>query len=179
MRKKKRSDPSGAAPEKRIIGETPETVSGETPEQKARRLALGLLARREHSIHELSVKLAQRGLPGDVIAPTVESLQAERLLSEERFIEQFVRSRIERGDGPLKIRAELAERRIDARVADQEIENQAPDWAALADAQRRKRFGAAIPADFAERARQARFLQGRGFGMAEIRRALKGDIEEA
>ncbi|HEX7029117.1 MAG TPA: regulatory protein RecX [Gammaproteobacteria bacterium] len=161
MRKKKRPD-----------------SSPETPEQTARRLALGLLARREHSFHELAVKLAQRGLDDDVIETALDALQAENLLSEERFVEQFVRSRIERGDGPMKIRAELAQRGIDLHRAEQEIEAQDPDWVQLADAQRRKRFGAEIPVEFAERARQARFLQGRGFGMGEIQRALKGDIEE-
>lgn len=152
--------------------------SGETPEQRANRLALGLLARREHSFLELSRKLTQRDIPDDVIQATLESLQAENLLSEERFVEQFVRSRIERGDGPMKIRAELTQRGIDSARSEQEIEIQDPDWTALAETQRRKRFGAEIPAEFNERARQARFLQGRGFGMSEIQRALKGDIEE-
>lgn len=152
--------------------------SNETPEQAARRLALGLLARREHSVRELTTKLSQRDVPDDAIRDTVEALQAERLLSEARFVEQFVRSRIERGDGPLKIRAELAQRGIDAATAEQELDRQAPDWGQLAEVQRHKRFGNTIPADFTERARQARFLQGRGFGMAEIRRALKGDIAD-
>ncbi|HEX7047529.1 MAG TPA: regulatory protein RecX [Gammaproteobacteria bacterium] len=156
----------------------PDSV-GETPEQKASRLALGLLARREHSFLELSRKLTQRDIPDDIIQSTLESLQAEKLLSEERFVEQFVRSRIERGDGPMKIRSELAQRGIDSARAEQEIDQQDPDWPALAEAQRRKRFGVEIPAEFTERARQARFLQGRGFGMSEIQRALKGDIEDA
>ncbi len=171
MRKKKRSDPAGRRPEKRI--------TGETPEQAASRLALGLLARREHSIQELSLKLAQRGISSDIITVTVESLQAERLLSEDRFVEQFVRSRIGRGDGPVKIRAELAQRGIDSLRAEREMDNQAPDWGQLAEAQRRKRFGEEIPQAFEERVRQARFLQGKGFGMNDIRRVLKGDVEDA
>lgn len=152
--------------------------SGESPEQAARRIALGMLSRREHSAHELSLKLQQRGLPADAVTGTIEALKAEKLLSETRFVEQFVRSRIERGDGPLKIRAELAQRGADAGLAEQELESQAPDWAGTAERVRRKRFGPDIPEDFKERARQARFLQGRGFGMADIRRALKGDIDD-
>lgn len=162
MRKKKRSE-----------------SSGETPEQAARRIALDLLARREHSRQELAVKLAQREVDDDVIQVTLDALQAENLLSEKRFVEQFVRSRIARGDGPMKIRAELARRGIDPGSAEREIDSQDPDWSLLAESQRRKRFGAAVPSEFNERARQARFLQGRGFGMTEIRRALKGDIEDA
>ena len=142
------------------------------------RLALGLLARREHSIRELSTKLAQRDLDDDVIRSTLDSLQIDRLLSEERFVEQFVRSRIARGDGPMKIRAELFQRGIGSADAERELEAQDPDWGQLAEVQRRKKFGQEIPAEFSERARQARFLQGRGFGMSEIRRALNGDIAE-
>jgi regulatory protein len=40
---------------------------------------------------------------------------------------------------------------------------------------RAKRFGPGIPRDYAERARQARFLQYRGFDSAEIRAALELD----
>ena len=47
-----------------------------------------------------------------------------------------------------------------------------------AAAARRKRFGAALPKDMPERARQARFLQQRGFTMEDIRKALNGDPEE-
>ena len=43
---------------------------------------------------------------------------------------------------------------------------------------RRKRFGDDLPRDMQERARQARFLQQRGFSMDDIRKALKGDLEE-
>lgn len=180
MRKKKnRPDPSGARPEEMSSGDAPEeAASGETPEQRAKRLAMGLLVRREHSIQELSLKLTQRGFAADIIHDTVESLLAERFLSEERFVEQFVRSRIGRGNGPMKIRSELGQRGIDSARADQEIDAQDPDWIGLAETQRRKRFGPEVPAAFPERARQARFLQGRGFGMNEIRRVLKGDIED-
>jgi regulatory protein len=166
--KKRKPDRSGALPE-------PE-LSGETPEQKGRRLALGMLARREHAAHELARKLAQRGLTPEITEPLIEDLRLEGLLSEERFLEQFVRSRIERGDGPVKIRAELTQRGIAGREAEDELERQSPDWIELAERQRRKRFGAAMPVDYAERAKQARFLQGRGFNTADIRRVLKGDL---
>jgi hypothetical protein len=52
------------------------------------------------------------------------------------------------------------------------------NWLADAERVRRKKFGDAIPESYEERARQARFLQNRGFTMEQIRRVLKGDIEE-
>ena len=49
------------------------------------------------------------------------------------------------------------------------------DWLATARAVRRKRFGAEAPGDFRERARQARFLEYRGFSGEQIRGALEVD----
>ena len=152
--------------------------NNETPEQKARRLALGLLARREHSFGELERKLAQRGLDRDIVEIQLGRLQEEGLLSDERFAEQFVRQRVERGHGPMKIRAEMQQRGVDGELIDIELEAHDDEWPKLAEIARNKRFGDEIPAEYAERAKQARFLQGRGFGMEHIRRVLKGDIAE-
>lgn len=165
-------------PRKKLLKKKPDTHHSETPGQTARRLALGLLARREHAFEELASKLVQRGLDRDTVEIELDHLQAEGLLSNERFAEQFVRQRIERGDGPLKIRVEMQRRGVPGELIDHELEAQAPDWMQLAENARNKRFGSEIPAEYAERARQARFLQGRGFGMDQIRRVLKGDILE-
>ena len=54
---------------------------------------------------------------------------------------------------------------------------EAPDFAALAKATRSRKFGPEIPKDRKERARQARFLQYRGFSNDHIRAALDGDPE--
>ncbi|MDX1443640.1 MAG: regulatory protein RecX [Gammaproteobacteria bacterium] len=152
--------------------------NNETPEQKARRLALGLLARREHSFGELERKLLQRGLANDVVELQLGQLVEEGLLSDERFAEQFVRQRVERGQGPVKIRAEMQQRGVDAELIDIQLEAHDDEWPRLAENARNKRFGEEIPAEYEERARQARFLQQRGFGMEQIRRVLKGDIAE-
>ena len=156
----------------------PERKGDESPEQQARRLALGLLARREHSFGELESKLAQRGLDRDVVEIELGRLQEEGLLSDERFVEQFVRQKVERGQGPMKIRAELQQRGVGGELVDLELEACESEWPRLAEIARNKRFGDEIPAEYAERARQARFLQGRGFSMEHIRRVLKGDIAE-
>jgi regulatory protein len=46
------------------------------------------------------------------------------------------------------------------------------DWVAVAREARRRRFGVSPPGDYPERARQARFLQYRGFSHEQIRAAL-------
>ena len=141
------------------------------------RAALQLLARREHSRRELTRKLAARGFPEDIISPVLDELERSGSLAEARFTESFVRSRVAKGQGPARIRAELAQR----GVADAEVEGALHeadvDWLATIRAVRRKRFGPSPPRDYLERARQARFLEYRGFDSGQIRAALELDTD--
>ncbi|RTZ63359.1 MAG: regulatory protein RecX, partial [Aquificaceae bacterium] len=81
----------------------------------------------------------------------------------ERFAEMFVRSRVARGQGEMKIRYELRQRGVKEYLIDAAVLEEGVDWLLLAKEQREKRFGREIPKDFKERARQSRFLAGRGF----------------
>jgi len=136
---------------------------------------MDLLARREHARHELAGKLRSRGMPGDLIETVLDDLVGENLLSEARFAEAFVASRVGRGQGPVRIRMELERRQVAAGVIEDALESAAPDWGALAAEARRKRFGRQPPGDFRERARQSRFLQYRGFASEHISRAMQPD----
>jgi regulatory protein len=132
--------------------------------------ALGLLARREHSRVELERKLAKRHYDDATIAEVLDDLEASGALATERFAESFVRSRVAKGQGPARIRMDLKEHGIEPSQSRALLED--CDWATLACDVRRKRFGAAPPADFKERARQMRFLQYRGFELDHINAAL-------
>jgi regulatory protein len=136
------------------------------------RVALDLLARREHSRRELERKLGARGFPEELIATTLDALEQSGELAAARFTESFIRSRAARGQGPARIRAELAARGIDREQAAELLRAADIDWAALASSVLDKRFDAVRPADFIERARQARFLEYRGFDSAQISSAL-------
>jgi regulatory protein len=158
----------------------PDAAAGEADERTVRTAALALLAGRDFGRVELAARLGKRGYPADVIGPVVEALVAERLLSEERFTGQFVRQHAARGHGPQRIRMELRERGVADADIDAALDASGKDWAALAREARRKRFGAAGPADWHERARQGRFLQYRGFSAEQIRAALgPGDDTES
>jgi regulatory protein len=99
------------------------------------------------------------------------------VLAATRFTESFIRSRLARGQGPVRIRAELAERGVaDEQVAEL-LRATDVDWLAKARAVRSKRFGASPPRDYRERARQARFLQYRGFTADQARAALELDAD--
>ena len=142
-------------------------------EPACRRAALELLARREHSRRELTRKLASRGFPADVVTSALDELERTGALADARFTDSFVRSRIAKGQGPQRIRAELAQRGIAGDEADDGLRAADVDWLATIRAVRAKRFGPELPRDYAERARQARFLQYRGFDSAQIRAALE------
>jgi regulatory protein len=143
-----------------------------------RKIALDILARREHSVAELREKLAAREFPPDEIEQTLSALTEDGLLSEPRFIDSFLVSYTRRGHGPLWLRAELERRGIDAARISAALAGQAVDWVSHARTVREKRFGPDQPADYKDRARQSRFLQYRGFTSEHIRQTFSGDDED-
>ena len=150
----------------------PDTAAADADERTVRTAALALLAGRDFGRTELARRLARRGYPAAVVTGVVEGLVAERLLSEARFVEQFIRQHAGRGHGPVRIRAELRERGVPEVEVETGLEAAGEDWAAIARDVRRRRFGSSPPGDYAGRARQARFLQYRGFSADHIRAAL-------
>ncbi len=141
----------------------------------ARKKAMDLLARREHTRGELERKLKTAGFDTDVAAVVLEALDDEGLQSDARFVESFLQSRINQGKGPARIRAELREKGVSESVTDAAIESAGVDWRALAADVRQKKFGVATPADFRDKSRQMRFLQYRGFESEQIQAAVGGE----
>lgn len=148
-------------------------------ESEAYAAAIGLLARREHSSRELSTKLHSRGYGAELVEAVLERLVAERLQSDERYAEVYLRQRSDKGYGPERIRAELRERGIDdaliaARFRQAEEEGEI-DWYALAAAAYAKKFGSRPIEDIKERAKRQRFMQYRGFSHEQIAAAIAQD----
>ena len=102
----------------------------------------------------------------------LDALAARGLLSEERFTEQFVDSRRNRGQGPRRIREELRRRGIGDAAARTAVGQDDEHWSEQASQARIRRFGDEAPADYREWSRQARFLERRGFTTEQIRSAL-------
>lgn len=140
-----------------------------------RNLAMNWLSRREHSQAELREKLAAREFEPEIIASTVAKLAADGLVSDERFAEAFVAARMRKGQGPVRIRAELKKRGVGAELVQLHVYDAGHDWFALARDVRRKKFGNAIPAEFKEKAKQMRFLEYRGFFSEQIQAAVGED----
>ena len=138
---------------------------------------MDFLARREYGLDELAKKLADKGYKRTVVEDELARLGDEGLQSDSRFAEAFVQSRINQGKGPVRIRAELAQRGIRDGVIEGALEAATCDWFELAGNERRKKFGSAAPADFKEKARQMRFLQYRGFEQDHIQAAVGPDAD--
>ena len=148
---------------------TPDTT------QTPRDAAVRLLARREYSRAELVERLSAKGHEAAEVAACLDALAEQGLQSDARFAESFLRSRVARGQGPLKIRGELSRRGVDrdtVAAAFAELEQRGEvDWFALAADTLARRFSG--PGDSPrERARRERFLAGRGFDFDQLRHAL-------
>ncbi len=131
--------------------------------------AVALLARREHSHAELARKLAAHGTREDV-DNVLYQLENEGLLSNARAAAAYVRAHGDRL-GAARLRQDLHQRGLDPAMAAEAVADLAGELT-RARAVWAKKFAAA-PADAREWARQARFLQGRGFAVDVIRKLLK------
>jgi regulatory protein len=154
-----------------------------TPRLSLKARALKWLAQREHSRLELRRKLlaaasqdAQGGANPSDPAPAIDALldwlESERHLSEARFVESRVHARSTRF-GSRRILRELAQHGVtpDAEATDQLRRSEL----ARARAVFERKFGAGTAsADAQTRARQSRFLAGRGFAPDVIRQVVRG-----
>jgi regulatory protein len=143
--------------------------------------AVALLSRRDYSTRELRFKLKERGYLEHAIEPVLIDLEETRKLDDARYGANVVASRSRRALGPARIRGELKRKGVASETIEQAIAGgegeQAPDFAHLARQARVRKFGPELPTDWKEKARQARFLQYRGFSTDHIRAALDGDLE--
>lgn len=142
-----------------------------TPLEKTlRQRALEYLGKREYSYMELGQKLKAYADEDDDIPALLEDFKARGWLSDARFTEQIVHARQSKF-GSAKIAHELREKGVadelitDAieQVKDNELENATEVW--------RKKFKSS-PKSREEWAKQARFLQSRGFGFDMIKKVL-------
>lgn len=137
---------------------------------------MDLLARREHSRRELADKLALRFTDRALIQQVLDRLAEERLQSDERFTEAFIRGRAQRLYGPQRIRAELRQRGVAEEGIEAAFAGAAVDWQANLRELIAAKFGRRPPTDARELAKRLRFLQYRGFAPGAARQ-LWGEAE--
>ncbi|NIO43015.1 MAG: recombination regulator RecX [Burkholderiales bacterium] len=132
--------------------------------------ALRMLARREYSRRELQNRLSSCGADESEVQVVLEEFEQKGWLSEQRFVDAVVETR-RRRFGTAKVLQELRNKGVSedslaearAVLREGELETARNVW--------QKKFGNK-PTSLAERARQARFLAGRGFSQDVIRKIL-------
>lgn len=134
-----------------------------------------LLARREHSRHELAHKLEYAGADREELAAVLEELEAKNWLSDRRFAESYVADH-RRREGAVKLAHALRQRGIADEVISEVLgalntRHDEDSEVARARTVWRKKF-ALPPSSQQERVKQMRFLQGRGFSIETIRLAM-------
>lgn len=133
--------------------------------------ALKYLSAREHSRLELGRKLSRYAQEGDDVEALLDSLEAAKFLSQSRFSESLVHRRTARF-GNTRILSELQSHGIDGAELSEIKASLSQDEEARACEVWRKKFHHP-PSDAAERAKQMRFLQQRGFSHRAIQTAIR------
>jgi len=140
--------------------------------KKIKQCALDYLARREYACLELRRKLLSKGFEAPVIDQVLTQLQANHSLSDERFLEGFIRARTNQGYGPLRIQQECQQRGLTREFIAEALDMNNAVWMERVHEVRQKRFGQSLPREAREKMKQMRFLQYRGFTNTQIKAAL-------
>jgi regulatory protein len=132
-----------------------------------------LLAMREHSEYNLLKKLLDKGFDVGLCEQQIEQFKKKNIQSDSRFADSLIRGRARKGQGEVRIRAELNEHKISADTylpifAELEI-----DWFELAQRVLAKKYKTPALDDWKEKQKRQRFLQYRGFSMEQIKFAME------
>ena len=130
-------------------------------------LGVKLLTIREHSEYELKTKMSKKDFSEEELDSTIEKLKELGFQSNERYAEAFIRSRYNQGKGPIKIRSELSQRRVDHYNLDEH------DWYELSKSVYEKKYNREDSIDSKEKSKRMRFMQSRGFDFEQINYAME------
>ena len=152
----------------------PEQLSTQEQARQAYHAAVRLLGSRDHSEYELTRKLSAREHSDEAIQAALEELRQLNYVNDRRYAELYTEFRLNRGFGPLSVKAKLRERGLASPLVDAALANQSVSWAELAQAALENRFDARIIASSEQRdqAKMSRFLASRGFASSDSLRAL-------
>lgn len=156
-----------------------ESEDAQTLAQEMESRAVYLLSLREHGRKELGYKLSQKfphseDYPG-LVDIVLDKCEEHRWLSDERYVETYVRQAIEKQQGPYKIKQALQMRTDRQDLVEDFLAMEDADWADIAIQALERKYGdSAKPSEAKEQARRMRFLQSRGFSQSQIWKAFRG-----
>jgi len=134
----------------------------------ARNKAIQYLANREHSYLELSRKLQNKEYSPDEIEQALNRLVDDNLLSDIRFGEAYVRSKVNQGQGPVRIHQQLLAKGLLNDQIEHSFTVNDIDWDSIIERVWLKKFTESKDVSITEKSKQWRFLQYRGFTPTQI-----------
>ena len=136
-------------------------------EVSLRERAMNFLAKREHSRQELRIKLSRYAFDEADIELTLSELSQDNLQSDERFVDDYIRSKQRSGYGVHYIQQQLNQRGIDAALTKRAL-SAFDEWQDILKAVWDKKYGdRCLSMD--ETVKAQRFLLSRGFDIADVR----------
>ena len=142
--------------------------------------AVYLLEMREYGSKELVQKLNQKFayLSLENLPPLVDFVvlkcQEKGYLSDERYIEAFIRNALEKGQGFYKIKQTLQLKTDAEELVLTYLDIGEEEWIELAKNVLAKKYGEVFKSNSSkEQAKKMRFLQSRGFSQEQIWKAFK------
>lgn len=148
----------------------------ELTESELRVAAINLLSRREHSRHELYQKLAPRTSSEYFLEQLLNTLEDAGYQSDQRFAESFLRSRIHRGLGRMRIERELKDKGVDHDLIEQVLASDF-DWFDLAYEGGLRKSRSLNLLEYKNKQKLFRYLAYRGFSMDQIHYAIERYID--
>lgn len=159
---------------------TQQTNEKKKPQVSLRQRGLDYLAKREYSVVELAQKLntvaRQYELDADEIPEILADFKKRNWVSDTRFTEQILHARKSKF-GSVRIAHELREKGVSDELISEAVQDVKENELANAKAVWRKKYDAP-PSSREEWAKQARFLQSRGFGFEIIKKVINEQKDE-
>lgn len=147
---------------------------------KAISYACRVLGMREYSEKMLRQKISAKGYNIDETDQVIEFLLENNWLSDWRFCECFVRSKVARGQGLLRIRFELADKGISILILESVLAELSICWQDACDnVTIKKMTSSSLQNTPKDRLKLERFLRYRGFSGEQIRKSVNKYINQA
>lgn len=150
--------------------QTPEPI---TQADKLRARALYWLGKKDYSVKDFQLKLDKVCEIEELKSALMENLVARDWLSDERYMQGFIRQKLAAGLGLNRIKQELTLHGIKSEVTVNYLETQEIDWFEQAKQTYLKKYGESEVTDFKEKSKRFRYMQYRGFGPDEIKYAME------
>ncbi len=168
------------------------SITSMNSSQKAINSACRILGIREHSEKQIRTKLIKKGFESKDVAQAIKFLYQESWLSNERFCGSFIRSRVSKGQGKIRIEFELIQNEVAQNLINEAFENENIDWQIECEKVLGKKISSIHSTnifsvigestndkniennelDFKDKLKIERFMKYRGFETSQVRKAF-------